>query len=77
MIVTFCLMIPIVAWYSLKSVFVKAKDADLYKSAFKRLQYNPEIFDGLLQQQAKAPDGCVNGCGGKTGDIYQGNCDTQ
>lgn len=57
MIGAFCILLPIVSWYGLKPVIVKAKDADLYKSAFKRLQYNPQIFIGLLQQQAKAPDG--------------------
>ncbi|HLK31388.1 MAG TPA: vitamin K epoxide reductase family protein [Puia sp.] len=55
--VVFCLLLPIVAWYGIKPIFVKSKDADLYSSAYKRLQYNQEIFYGLLQQQPKAADG--------------------
>ncbi|HEV3251811.1 MAG TPA: vitamin K epoxide reductase family protein [Puia sp.] len=49
--------ISIISWYALKPFFVKAKDADLYAAAYKRLQYNPDIFNDLLRQQAKAPDG--------------------
>jgi len=52
-----CLLFPILSWYGLKPVFAKAKDANLYSAAYKRLQYNPEIFNNLLLQQAKAPDG--------------------
>ncbi|MBS1975447.1 MAG: vitamin K epoxide reductase family protein, partial [Bacteroidetes bacterium] len=53
----FCAMLPCVAWYGIKPLLAKSKDADLYSSAYKRLQYNPEIFNALLQQQPKAPDG--------------------
>jgi uncharacterized membrane protein len=49
--------ISIISWYALKPFFLKAKDADLYAAAYKRLQYNPDIFKYLLQQQVKAPDG--------------------
>lgn len=49
-------LLPIVAWYSLKPMLLKAKDHNMYKSAYKRLQYNPEIFNSLLVQQAKAAD---------------------
>lgn len=47
----------IITWYGIKPALVKARNADLYESAYKRLQYNPEIFHGLLHQQFKAPDG--------------------
>ena len=53
----FCVFLPIVAWYGIKPLFTKSKDAHLYAAAYKRLQYNPEIFNSLLAQQAKAPDG--------------------
>jgi uncharacterized membrane protein len=53
----FCILLPIILWYAIKPMFAKAKDADLYLSAYKRLQYNPEIFNSLLQEQPKAPDG--------------------
>jgi uncharacterized membrane protein len=49
--------ISIISWYALKPFFLKAKDADLYAAAYRRLQYNPDIFNYLLQQQVKAPDG--------------------
>jgi len=49
--------LPIIAWYGLKPVFSKAKDSDLYQKAYKRLQYNPEIFNSLLTQQSKAANG--------------------
>ncbi len=53
----FCILLPIVSWYGLKQMFASAKDAKLYSSAYKRLQYNPEIFNSLLVQQKKLHDG--------------------
>ncbi|GAB3503591.1 vitamin K epoxide reductase family protein [Emticicia fontis] len=53
----FCTIAPIILWYTLKPILTKAQDHDLYKPAYKRLQYNPEIFNSLLQQQEKYPDG--------------------
>jgi uncharacterized membrane protein len=53
-VIGFAVLFPISAWYALKPFLVKAKDHDLYKNAYKRLQYNPDIFNGLLTQQAKA-----------------------
>lgn len=55
--ILFCVLIPVISWYALKSIITKAKDHDLYLSAYKRLQYNPDIFKSLLQQQAQVPDG--------------------
>jgi len=55
--VAFGVLLPIVAWYGIKPLLTKSKDANLYESAYKRLQYNPEIFNSLLLQQPKAPDG--------------------
>lgn len=55
--ILFCVFIPVISWYALKSIITKAKDHDLYLSAYKRLQYNPDIFNSLLHQQAQAPDG--------------------
>jgi hypothetical protein len=37
----FCVLLPILAWYGIKPLWVKSKNADLYYSAYKRLQYNP------------------------------------
>lgn len=55
--IALCLSLPIVIWYSLKTLFIKAKDEPIYKAAYKRLLYNPETFNSLLQQQPTAPDG--------------------
>ncbi len=53
----FCILLPVVIWYLLRSLLLAAKAAPGYKAAYKRLLYNPEIFNGLLQQQATAPNG--------------------
>ncbi len=53
----FSLLLPVVCWYFLRPLLLAAKDAPIYNAAYKRLLYNPEIFNGLLQQQAAAPDG--------------------
>jgi uncharacterized membrane protein len=46
-----------ISWYGLKPLLLKARDAGLFSSAYKRLQYHPEIFKSFLLQQPKAPDG--------------------
>jgi uncharacterized membrane protein len=52
-----CLLLSITTWYLLKPVLLAAKAAPGYNAAYKRLLYNPETFNSLLQQQATAPDG--------------------
>jgi thiol-disulfide isomerase/thioredoxin len=60
-LVTFyLLLITITTWYILKPLILKAKDEPVYKAAYKRVLYNPETFNHLLQQQATAPDGYQN-----------------
>ena len=49
--------VSIVSWYFLKPILLQAKDYKLYYNAYKRLQYNPETFNSLLVQQAKAAEG--------------------
>ena len=58
--IVYCLSLPIVLWYVVKPLILKAKDEPVYKAAYKRLLYNPETFNHLLQQQAAAPDGYQN-----------------
>lgn len=53
----FCILLPVISWYNIKQILARAKDAGLYASAYKRLQYNPEIFNSLLAQQGKVHDG--------------------
>lgn len=55
--IVICLVFPIVSWLSLKSFFISGKYEPVYKAAYKRLLYNPETFQNLLQQQPMAPDG--------------------
>jgi thiol-disulfide isomerase/thioredoxin len=50
-------LLPIVVWYLLKPLLLTAKAAPGYNAAYKRLLYNPEIFNSLLRQQAAAPEG--------------------
>lgn len=52
-----CLFLPVIIWYTLKPILLKAKQAPEFEAAHKRLLYNPDIFNGLLQQQKSAPDG--------------------
>jgi len=54
------LLIPAILWFVLKPLILKAKDKNVYKAAYKRLLYNHETFNYLLQQQATAPDGYQN-----------------
>ncbi len=54
------LLIPIVLWYTIKPILLKAKNEPVYKAAYKRLLYNPETFNNLLQQQQTAPAGYEN-----------------
>ncbi len=53
----FCLLLPFSLWYLLKHMLLAAKAAPGYNAAYKRLLYNPETFNSLLQQQPAAPDG--------------------
>jgi len=47
---------PVVGWFCLKPSLLRSNDYDLYRSAYKRLQHNPDIFRSLLIQQTKAPE---------------------
>ena len=55
--IAYCLSLPILLWYALKPLILKAKNEPVYKAAYKRLLYNPDTFNHLLQQQPTAPDG--------------------
>ena len=58
--ITYCLILPIVTWYIAKPLILKAKEQPVFEAAYKRLLYNPETFNNLLQQQSSAPDGYQN-----------------
>ena len=55
--IAFCIALPMVVWFTIKPLILKAKDEVTFKAAYKRLQYNPDTFNHLLQQQPTAPDG--------------------
>jgi len=53
-------LLPPIVWYSLKPILIKSNNAEMNESAYKRLLYNPDIFNALLSQQIKAPEGWDN-----------------
>lgn len=57
MAILITIAIPPIAWFTIKPILLKAKDEKNFRNAHKRLLYDPEIFNGLLQQQAVAPEG--------------------
>lgn len=57
LVVFFCFLLPITFWYIIKPFLIKAKQEPVYNAAYKRLLYNPYIFNYFLQQQQSAPDG--------------------
>jgi len=55
-----CAIFPVLLWYSLKPVIVKAKDADKFLAAYKRLFTRQDVFNLTLADQDEAPDGWQN-----------------
>lgn len=55
--VVISILLPVIGWYATKQVFHDAKDKKLYAAGYKRLLYNPDYFNQLLQEQTLAPDG--------------------
>ena len=53
----FCILFHIIVWYSIKPLIIKAKEAKAFEYDYKRLLYNHDIFNSLLQQQQKVPEG--------------------
>jgi len=51
------IILPPVAWYTLKPILIRSNNADMNEAAYKRLLYNPDIFNALLLQQIEAPKG--------------------
>lgn len=58
--VLFSILFPIVGWYLLKPALTKINTSARYKTAYKRLLYNPQIFSSLLQQERTAAPGYEN-----------------
>lgn len=51
------LAVPVMGWYVEKPLLFSFKNEPLYRTAYKRLLYNPDTFNQLLLQQATAPEG--------------------
>ena len=58
--VAIVVILPIVLWFTVKPLLVQQKANKAYKAAYKRLLYNPEIFNGLLNQQRPVAEGYSN-----------------
>lgn len=47
----FAFITSMTIWYYIKPILRRNNDHDLYQKAYKRLLYNPDIFENLLEQQ--------------------------
>lgn len=56
-VIVTCLLLPVVAWFFIKPLIGTEKQTQQFKAAYRRLLYNPEQFNQLLEQQSQAPDG--------------------
>ncbi len=52
-----CSIFPVLLWYTLKPVILKANDASKFSSAYKRLFSTPGVLNLTLAEQPDAPDG--------------------
>lgn len=59
-LVALSISLPFIGWSLLKPIISSFKKAPEYEAAFKRLLYNPDTFDALLQQQENAAEGWQN-----------------
>jgi len=60
LILSTCLLLPFIIWNLLKPIFLLAKESPTHLAGYKRLLYNPDMFNALLQQQSSAADGWQN-----------------
>lgn len=51
------ILFPIAILFLLKPIYISSSEHHLFRSAYKRLQYHPDIFNILLKKQEIAPDG--------------------
>jgi uncharacterized membrane protein len=63
-----CAVFPILLWYTLKPIIIKAKDADKFLAAYKRLYSRQDVFNLTLADQEEALNGWQN-----LGGIEKGN----
>jgi len=58
--VLIAILLPMSVWYFLKPFFLGSKNSVTYQQAYKRILYNPDYFNTLLQAQPLAPEGWQN-----------------
>lgn len=51
------LFIPVIAWQLLKPVLEQARTSVIYRLAYTRLKYHPDVIKSLIGQQDAAPEG--------------------
>jgi protein-disulfide isomerase len=54
------ILLPVIMWLSLKPLLKNAKERNTYKAAYKRLLYNPDIFESFLAQQQEVAQSYEN-----------------
>jgi uncharacterized membrane protein/protein-disulfide isomerase len=57
MVIVLCIFSPTIAWLGLKPILKQRQYSSLYRAAYNRLQYNPDIFQSLLKLQNKVDTG--------------------
>jgi uncharacterized membrane protein len=50
-------LLPVLLWYGLKPVLLRAKDKEKYEAAYKRLYTRKDVFELSLSDRELAPDG--------------------
>lgn len=55
--VTSYVLLPILIWHLFKPIFKRSLDSTVFSAAYKRLQYHPDIFKVILEQQPKIVEG--------------------
>jgi len=55
-----CAAVPILLWYTLKPIIIKAKDSEKIGAAYKRLVSREDIFELTLKGRPEAPSGWEN-----------------
>lgn len=55
--VTSYILLPIMIWHIFKPILKRSLDSTAFSAAYKRLQYHPDIFKVILEQQPKIVEG--------------------
>ncbi len=58
--ILFAILLPLLTWRLLKPLILKAREGANYEESYKRLLYNPDIFNSLLDYQPRVAEGWEN-----------------